>query len=59
MAETNRGTFELGHTVKRREEPLAKLQELLLAKRVDVKALEKMHGRLVLFSSYVFWARVE
>ena len=54
LSETDSGTFELGHTVKRREELLTTLQELLLAERVDVKALEKLHGRLVWFSSYVF-----
>ena len=54
LAETNRGAFELGHTVKRREELLATLQEILQAEKVEVKALEKLHGRLVWFSSYVF-----
>ena len=54
LAETNRGTFELGHTVKRCEELLATLHELLLAEKVDVKSLEKLHGRLVWFSAYVF-----
>ena len=44
----------LGHTNKRREELLATLHEFLLAEKVDVKALEKLHGRLVWFSSYVF-----
>lgn len=53
LAGTQRGSFELGHTVKRREELLATLQELLLAEKVEVKALEKLHGRLVWFSSYV------
>ena len=48
------GSFQLGHTEKRVEELLQTLSDLLAADKVEVKALEKLHGRLVWFSSYVF-----
>ena len=54
LAETKQGSFHLGHTDKRREELLDTLQELIGAEKIDVKSLEKLHGRLVWFSSYVF-----
>ena len=54
LSETNSGSFVLGHTDKRREELLATLHEFLQVETVEVKALEKLHGRLVWFSSYVF-----
>ena len=54
LSETDHGSFVLGHTDKRREELLATLHEFLQVETVEVKALEKLHGRLVWFSSYVF-----
>ena len=48
------GSFTLGHTEKRCAELLESLQEIGKAEKVEVKALEKLHGRLVWFNSYVF-----
>ena len=54
LSESSKGSFQLGHTEKRVEELLQTLSDLLAADKVEVKALEKLHGRLVWFSSYVF-----
>ena len=54
LSESCNGSFQLGHTEKRVEELQQTLRDLLAAEKVEVKALEKLHGRLVWFSSYVF-----
>ena len=48
------GAFTLGHTEKRCAELLESLRVILHEDKVEVKALEKLHGRLVWFNSYVF-----
>jgi hypothetical protein len=48
------GEFKLGHTEKRTTELLASLNDLIKADRVEVKELERLHGRLVWFNSYIF-----
>ena len=40
------GSFTSGHTEKRCAELLESLQEIVKADKVEVKALEKLHGRL-------------
>ena len=47
------GSFTSGHTEKRCAELLESLQEIVKADKVEVKALEKVHGRLVWFNSYL------
>jgi len=48
------GSFTLEHTAKRREELLRTIDALLLAERSLPKDLERLHGRLVWFGSFVF-----
>ena len=48
------GSFTLEHTSKRREELLNTIDALLLADRSSPKDLERLHGRLVWFGSFVF-----
>ena len=48
------GEFKLGHTEKRTTELLASLNDLIKTDRVEVKELERLHGRLVWFNSYIF-----
>ena len=54
LTSSTEGSFTLGHTEKRCAELLESLQEIVKAEKVEVKALEKLHGRLVWFNSYVF-----
>ena len=48
------GSFTLEHTAKRREELLHTIDALLLSERSLPKDLERLHGRLVWFGSFVF-----
>ena len=48
------GSFSLHHTAKRKQELLDTIASLLARKRVSPKELERLHGRLVWFSSFVF-----
>eukprot|EP00435_Cladocopium_sp_Y103_P052672 s2156_g16.t1 len=50
------GSFELGHTETRRKELLDTIRCLLAddAPAVRVKELEKLHGRLVWFNTFIF-----
>ena len=48
------GSFSLHHTAKRKQELLDTIVSLLARKRVSPKELERLHGRLVWFSSFVF-----
>ena len=54
LTSTHDGTFSMGHTEKRCAELLETIQQVLSRDRVDVKDLERLHGRLVWFGSYVF-----
>ena len=54
LSSSAEGSFTLGHTEKRCEELLESLKEIVKEDTVEVKALEKLHGRLVWFNSYVF-----
>ena len=54
LGETDKGAFKLGHTEKRCSELLEFIRFFLNADRVDVKGLERLHGRLVWFGSYIF-----
>ena len=54
LEETDAGAFKLGHTEKRCSELLASITSFLEASKVDVKELERLHGRLVWFGSYIF-----
>ena len=54
LTSSQEGSFSLGHTEKRCAELLETLQQILGKDRVDVKDLERLHGRLVWFGSYVF-----
>ena len=44
----------MGHTEKRSEELVSTIDALLNDINLDVKSLERLHGRLVWYSSYVF-----
>ena len=48
------GFFTLEHTDRRREELLSCVDELMKLDRCHAKELEKLHGRLVWFGSFVF-----
>ena len=48
------GSFTLEHTERRKEELLCTLDELLRSEICNAKDLEKLHGRLVWFGSFVF-----
>ena len=48
------GSFSLEHTEKRKRELLESIDEILGATICGVKELEKLHGRLVWFGSFVF-----
>ena len=50
----HQGSFTLEHTERRKEELLGTLDELLHADVCNTKDLEKLHGRLVWFGSFVF-----
>ena len=54
LTSTHEGVFSMGHTEKRCAELLETIQQVLSRDRVDVKDLERLHGRLVWFGSYVF-----
>ena len=54
LTSSHAGSFTLGHTEKRCQELLGTLGDMLKADKVEVKALERLHGRLVWFNSYVF-----
>ena len=54
LTSSQEGSFSLGHTEKRCAELLETIQHILGKDRVDVKELERLHGRLVWFGSYVF-----
>ena len=54
LGETDRGAFKLGITEKRCAKLLDSIKYLLNADTVDVKELERLHGRLVWFGSYIF-----
>ena len=54
LTSTHDGTFSMGHTEKRCVELLETIQQVVSRDRVDVKDLERLHGRLVWFGSYVF-----
>ena len=48
------GFFTLEHTAKRSSELLQTIDSLLLAEKSSPKELERLHGRLVWFGSFVF-----
>ena len=52
--ELARGTVTIGHTEKRSNEILSTLKVLLADKSVTPKALERLHGRLVWYNSFIF-----
>ena len=52
--ELARGTVTIGHTEKRSNEILSSLKVLLADKSVTPKALERLHGRLVWYNSFIF-----
>ena len=54
LTSSHEGSFTLGHTDRRCAELLESLREVLEQEKIEVKALEKLHGRLVWFNSYVF-----
>eukprot|EP00435_Cladocopium_sp_Y103_P067691 s116_g30.t1 len=56
LRKVKHGNFELGHTESRRKELLEVLGSLLAddAPAVRVKDLEKLHGRLVWFNTFIF-----
>lgn len=54
LACIHQGSFTLEHTERRKEELLGTLDELLHADICNTKDLEKLHGRLVWFGSFVF-----
>ena len=48
------GYFMLQHTESRRSELVSAIDGLLAAQRTTAKELERLHGRLVWFNSFVF-----
>ena len=52
------GYFTVGHTEKRICELTGVLQEFVAARSLSPKDLERLHGRLVWFNSYVFGRRL-
>ena len=50
--------FTIGHTQSRRVELVASLEELLQTRSAGTKQLERIHGRLVWFNSYIFGRRL-
>ena len=48
------GSFNLHHTASRRQELLSTITSMLSRKGVAPKELERLHGRLVWFNSFVF-----
>ena len=48
------GSFSLEHTEKRKKELLESIEEILASTVCGTKELEKLHGRLVWFGSFVF-----
>ena len=47
-------SFTLGHTAKRCEELCSTMESMLQMQQIETKELEKLHGRLVWYGSYVF-----
>ena len=54
VSTVNSGTFSIQHTSKRRDELLNSLRSILKAATAAPKELERLHGRLVWFSSFIF-----
>ena len=54
LTSSHDGSFTLGHTDRRCQELLGTLGDMLKADKVEVEELERLHGRLVWFNSYVF-----
>ena len=50
----NQGSIELGHTPERKAELIEAIGSIVLEGHTTPKALEKLHGRLVWYNSFVF-----
>ena len=50
----SRGSVELGHTPERRAELVEAIGSIVSVGFTTPKALEKLHGRLVWFNSFIF-----
>ena len=48
------GSFSLQHTDARKEELANSIEQLLIAKQCSPKDLERLHGRLIWFSAFIF-----
>ena len=54
LASFRTGVFTLEHTAKRKAELLQTIDSLVLAGKCSPKELERLHGRLVWFGSFIF-----
>ena len=58
VSKLRRGTFSIGHTESRLDELVQTIRSLSCKACVNPKELERLHGRLVWFRSFVFGRRI-